>query len=328
MTATPARPSIDDVRRASRRIGGLATPTPLVRSWWLSSVTGADVWLKLESAQRTGSFKMRGAANAIARLMDRAPDTRAVVTASAGNHGQAVAAASRALGLTARIHLPATAPAAKRDAILRLGGEIVEAPTYDEAESRAHEDADRTGMVFVSPYDDTDVIAGAGTAALEMLQGRRDIDVIIAPVGGGGLLSGTAIVARALRPSAVVIGAEATASPAFTSALAAGRPVRIDVRETLADGLAGNMDPDTRTFAIVRDLVDRVVAVSEDEIAGAMGGLLLEDQLVAEGAAATAIAALVQIAPTLAGHHVGVILSGRNVDPGVLRRVLGSSRWG
>jgi len=322
MTAPPAAPSIEDVERAARRIAGLVTPTPLVRSSWLSRLTGADVWLKLETAERTGSFKMRGAASAIARLKERRPEVTAVVTASAGNHGQAVAAVARALGLTARVHLPATAPAAKRDAILRLGAEIVEAPTYDETEARAREDARRTGAAFVAPYNDTDVVAGAGTVALEMLRGRSDLDVLVAPVGGGGLLSGTAIVARALRPGARIFGAEALASPAFTSALAAGRPVTVEVHDTLADGLAGNMDPDTCTFAIVRDLVDRVVAVTEDEIAAAMRRLLLEDQLVAEGAAATAIAGVIALAPELAGSTVGVILSGRNVDPEVVKRIL------
>ena len=309
-------PNIHDVEDAAQRIGRRAWHTPIVRSAWLSSVTGAEVFLKLETVQATGSFKIRGAVNAIARLREAHPDVTTVTTASAGNHGLAMASAAVAFGMQVRVHLPATAPAAKRDALRHFGAQMIEAPTYDQAEANAREEVQRTGAVFISAYSHSDVIAGAGTVALEMIQAEPALDTLIVPLGGGGLLSGAAIVARARLRRALVIGAEAEASPVFTGALAAGRPVTVDVRPTLADGLAGNMEPDSQTFGFVRDLVDRVVLVPEAVIAEAMRDLIVHDRLIAEGAAATAVGALRLAGSSLAGRRIGVILSGRNVDLG------------
>ena len=315
-TESRERPTIADVEAAAARSSRSIAATPLLHSPWLSSVSGAQVWLKLESVQRTGSFKIRGAANALLRLRETRPDIRTVVTASAGNHGLAMAAAAADAGIDVRVHLPATAPAAKRDSLRRLGATLIEAPTYDAAEASAQEDVARSGAVFVSAYSHSDVIAGAGTIALEMIAARPDLDVLIAPIGGGGLLSGTAIVARALLPHARVFGAEAAASPVFTAALRAGRPVTVDVAPTVADGLAGNMEPDSQTFGIVRDLVDSVVAVPEDEIRAAMRELIVRERLIVEGAAATAIAALTGGHLPVTARRVGLIVSGRNVDVG------------
>ena len=313
--------TITDVQAAADRIRSTAWKTPLVPSPWLSDVARASVWLKLETVQATGSYKIRGATNALARLKAARPDVATVITASAGNHGQAVALAASALGVRARIYLPKSAPDAKRRAMARLGADIVEVPTYDAAEAQAHDEAQRNGAVYVSPYNDADVIAGAGTVALEMFDERPELDTVIVPLGGGGLLSGTAIVARARAPQSFIIGTEAAASPVFTSALAAGRPVTVEVHDTLADGLAGNMDADSMTFGVVRDLVDRVIAVPEPDIAAAMRDLILKERLVAEGASATAVAAILG-GLDLSGRHVGVILSGRNVDAHVIARVL------
>lgn len=295
--------------------------TPLVRSAWLSDVTRAEVWLKLENVQATGSYKIRGASNAVACLREARPDLTTVVTASAGNHGAALAWAAGRHGVKARVYLPTGAPEAKRRALVDLGAEIVPTSSYDEAETRAHEDSRRSGAVYVSPYDDPDVIAGAGTVALEMLADDPALDAFVVPLGGGGLISGTAIVARALVEKALVVGAEADASPAFTAALAAGHPVPIDVGPTLADGLAGNMEPDSQTFDIVRELVDRVVLVKEPAIERAMRELILSERLVAEGASATALGALLEGDLGLTGRRVGVIVSGRNVDRDVIARL-------
>jgi threonine dehydratase len=316
-------PAIADVEAAARRIASFVWHTPLVRSSWLSSITGAEVWLKLESVQTTGSYKMRGAANALTRLTERRPEVDAVVTASAGNHGLAVAWAAKQLGLQARVHVPATAPAVKKDALAALGAVVVEAPTYDEAEDRGREEAESRDTVFLSAYSHTDVIAGAGTVALEMLMDEPSLDTLVAPLGGGGLLSGTAIVARAMRKSALVIGAEAEASPVFTAALAEGRVVDVRVDPTLADGLAGNMEHESQTFGLVRDLVDHVVLVAESSIALAMRDLIRRERLVAEGAGATGVGALLQRGLDLTGRHVGVILTGRNVDANVIAGILG-----
>lgn len=321
MTASSASPTREDIDQAAERLAGLAWRTPFVPSAWLSDVTGADVWLKLESVQETGSFKVRGAANAVALVRATRPDVTLVTTASAGNHGVALAYAGARLGVGVRVHLPATAPAVKRDGLRRHGAKIVLAPTYDGAEAAAQ--ADRaSGAVFISAYSDPAVIAGAGTAALEMLQDQPDLDLIVAPVGGGGLVSGTAILARSWRHACDVVGVEAAASPVFTSALASGRVVKVAVGPTLADGLAGNMEPDSITFSIVRDLVREIVAVDETEIGSAMRGLALREHLLCEGAAATAVAGLVARGREWAGRRIGVVLSGRNVDADVVRRIL------
>lgn len=315
MTGGRERPTAADVDAAAARIKGLVGRTPLIRSGWLSTVTGAEVWLKLETAQDTGSFKLRGASNAIAILKEARPDLSSVMTASAGNHGLGLATAARRLGVTARVHLPRTAPKKKRDGLAQLGADLVEAATYDDAEKRAQEERSG-GATFISAYSDPDVIAGAGTIALEMLEDQPSLDTFVVPIGGGGLISGIAIAVKGRVPDVRIIGAEAAASPVWRHARAAGRLVTVEVRETVADGLSGNIEPDSITFDIVRDLVERVVDIDEPAIASAMRELMARERIRAEGAAATAVAALLQpYEPlNLAGRRVGVILSGSNTD--------------
>jgi threonine dehydratase len=319
----PTGVAITDIEAAARRIAPFVWHTPIVRSPWLSSVTKAEVWLKLEVVQTTGSFKLRGAVNALALLAERRPGLTGVVTASAGNHGLAIAWAARELGLSARVYVSSGAPPIKRHAMKALGAEVVETPTYDAAESEALGDARRTGVTYVSPYNNDDVIAGAGTVALEMFSDCSGLDAIVAPLGGGGLLTGTGVVARSLGRNAWVIGAEAEASPVFTTSLASGRIVTVDVKPTVADGLAGNLEPGSRTFALVSELADRVVLVAESSIELAMRDLIRRERLVAEGASATAVGALLQGGLDLAGRRIAVILTGRNVDAEVLQRVFG-----
>ena len=326
---TPTQPGIGDIEAAAARIATHIARTPLVSSPWLSEHARAKVWLKLEIMQPTGSFKIRGATNAIARLRETRPDVNSVTTASAGNHGAALARAAAAFGMAVRVHLPATAPAVKKDALRQYGATVIEAPSYDEAEIAAHAEAALPGVTFVSAYSHTDVIAGAGTVALEMLRERPEIDTIVVPVGGGGLLSGTAIVARQKKGPGVIsgeapganntgpvllIGVEAVASPVWTEALRAGKPVTVPVSNTIADGLAGNMEPDSQTFGIVRDLVDRVVQVNDSSIAEAMRELESRDGVIAEGAGAVGVAALIEkvVGTELEGRTVGIVVSGRN----------------
>jgi len=315
-------PTRADVEAAARRLRGVAFHTPIVRSDWLSDVADADVWLKLEATQMTGSFKLRGAANAIAVIAAERPHVRRILTASAGNHGRAVAYAARRAGLAARIYVPGSAPAVKRNAMVRLGAEVVETASYDEAEARAQAEGARDDTAFVSAYSHPDIIAGAGTVALEMFEDVPELDAIIAPIGGGGLLSGIAIVSRSLGGEIFVVGAEAEASPVFTSSIAAGRVTTVSVQPSLADGLTGNMESDSQTFDIVRRLVDRVVLVSEPSFQQAMRGLIQREQLVAEAAGAAGVAAILQGAVDVRGRRVGVVLSGRNVDADVIARVL------
>ena len=311
------------IERAAERLAPWITRTPLVASDWLSTVTGARVWLKLETEQVTGSFKARGAMHALLALKNAAPHTDLVVTASAGNHGQALAWAGRELGIRVRAHAPANAAEAKKRAMRAFGAELIEAPDYDEAECAAREDAAVAGLPYISPYNHDDVIAGQGTIALEMLADAPEIDTFVIAVGGGGLISGCAIVAKDRATPLGVIGAEAEASPVFTAALAAGEITPVRVLDTLAGALAGNLEPGSRTFPLVRHLIDGLALVAEDSIAAAMRGLHQHHALVTEGAGAVATAALLQ-GLGLRGRNVGVIVCGRNVDAEQFRAVTGA----
>ncbi len=322
-------PARVDVEAAARRLAGVRPGglgrvfrSPMLRSAWLSDRAKADVWLKLESVQPGASFKIRGALNALSVLHSEHPEVTAIVTASAGNHGAAMAIAARHFGLRLRVHLSVAAPAAKRNALLAQGAELVEADDYDGAEEAARADAAASGAPYISPYNHPDVIAGAGTVALEMLEDAPSLSTIIVPLGGGGLLAGTALVARGHTAHVRVIGAEAESSPVFTTALAAGEITKVKVETTLADGLAGNMEPGSQTFALVRDLVDAVALVAESSIETAMRNLVYRERLVAEGAGAAAVAALLQGGLDLQGGPVGVMVTGRNVDETVLKRIL------
>ena len=315
------------IERAARRIAPHVTRTPLVASPWLSSAAGATVWLKLETAQVTGSFKARGAMHALIALKERSPEVDLVVTASAGNHGQALAWAGRQLGIRVRAHAPAAAAFTKKAAMRSYGVDLIEAASYDAAEEAARDDAARSGVPYISPYNNDDVIAGQGTIALEMLEDAPGLDVLVVAVGGGGLISGCAIVAKDRAEPLGVIGAEAESSPAFTAALAAGAITPVRVLPTLADALAGNLEPGSRTFPLVRHLVDVVALVAEGSIEAAMRGLYRHHELITEGAGAVATAAVLQ-GLGLAGRTVGVIICGRNIDLAIFEQVTGVAAAG
>jgi threonine dehydratase len=295
--------------------------TPLVRSEWLSREIGAEVHLKLETLQLTFSYKIRGAWNAVLAMKERG-DRRTIVTASAGNHGRAIAYAARSEGLPVRVYVPATAPRTKLDAIRALVDAVVVTEDYDSAERRAKEDAARTGAVFLSPYSHDDVIAGAGTVGLEIREDCPDTAAVVVPIGGGGLISGVALALEGSGP--IVIGVEAQASCPFTRSLERGRIVAIEVAPTLADGLAGNLDPDTITFDIVRRLVHRIEVVAEEEIRSAVRGLVSEERLIAEAAAAVAVAGARKGRFPSRGsrQNIVVVLSGANIDPDKLKAII------
>ena len=295
--------------------------TPLRHSAWLSAASGAEVFLKLEVLQPTFSYKIRGAYNAIERW-HAGSLSRPLVTASAGNHGRALAyaAATRVIPLT--VYVPETAPRTKLDAIRALGCEMRTCKDYDEAETHAKRHAESGVADYISPYSHPDVIAGAGTVGLEMIADDPALDAIIVPIGGGGLISGIAIAAAATASKPEVIGVEAQASQPFTVSRAAGRITQIDVHPTLADGLAGNLDPDTITFDIVERLVPRVFTVDEASIGEALRGVVKHERLIAEGATGVGLAAVLSRTIDLKGRRVGVVLSGANIDPEVLKRVL------
>lgn len=292
--------------------------TPLRRSDWLSSIAGAPVSLKLETLQETFSYKFRGALNAVLRLCEGTGRPSGLVTASAGNHGRALAAAASTVGLPLTVYVPASAPKVKLDAMRTIGARVELSVDYDEAERRAklHQ---APGVVYVSPYSDPYVIEGAGTVAVEILAQDPEIEVIVCPVGGGGLASGIAIAAG---ERAATWGVETEASCPFTRSLAAGRIVAIDVQPSLADGLTGNLDPETITFDLVRQHVAGIATVSEAQVASAIGQLAAAERLIAEGAAAVGVAGVVNGRVPLAGRRTAVVLTGANIDIDTLRRLI------
>jgi threonine dehydratase len=315
------RPTLDEIRAAQRRLASVAFRTPAERSDALSAESDCNIYLKLECWQRTRSFKLRGAYNAVAAL-SREERARGIVTASAGNHGQAVALAARELGARATIFLPRDAPAVKKTRIRRFGAELIECADYDAAEVAAQDDAARTGRVFVHPYSDSAVVAGQGTIALELLEDVPQLDVVIVPVGGGGVISGIARVMRALAPRARVIGVQSVETRAMYESLRAGRLVDVPITPTLADGLAGCTDE--ISVRRVRSLVDDVVLVTEDAIADAIVSLFAHDGITAEGSGAVGVAALRSGAVTCTG-TVAIVITGGNIDGTRLATILGRS---
>ncbi len=309
-------PTPEDIIVAAERIAPLARRTPVEPAPALSH-NGAQVWLKMEIWQATGSFKMRGAAN---RLMQLTAEERAqgIVTASAGNHAQGVAAAAVALQTHAVIVVARDASPAKIAALRRYDPAWVElriiGADYDAAEAAGIALARKLGRVFVSPYDDPAVIAGQGTVARELLDDLPDLDVLIVPVGSGGLAAGVALWAHHVNPSLRVIGVQSETSPAMHAALAAGRLVTVPVAPSLADGLAGNIAPDSITFPLCRHHLAEVALVREEAIAEAMRFLMEDHHIIVEGSGAVGVAALrsgvVALPP---GSRAGIILTGRNV---------------
>ena len=311
--------SLQDVRNARTTIGDRLLRTPLVRSLFLSSESGARVSLKLELFQHTGSFKPRGVLNKLATL---SPDERArgVISISAGNHAQALAWAATAIGVPSTIVMPATAVRAKVDATRAFGGEVIQ--TDADLLSTMRQVQEERSLAFVHPFDDPVVIAGAATLGLEILEDVPDVDVVIAGCGGGGLLSGVAAAVRQVRPSARVVGVEPTGADAMRQSLAKGEPVRLAKLDTIADGLAAPF-AGVHTLAHVQAFVDDMVLVEDAAILDAMRALMKRARILPEpaGAAATAalLAGIVSVKP---GDRVVVVVSGGNADPDRLRSLL------
>ncbi len=301
-----------DVLAAGARLRGVVTRTTLRRSPALSERAGTDVWLKLETEQLTGSFKVRGAFNALASLGD-AGRARGVVASSAGNHGLGVAWAARRFGIPARIFIPATAPEVKRRGIEALGAIVDrEAPHYDAALARARSYAAEHTLPFMNPCLGDALIAGQGTVALEILEELPELATIVVSVGGGGLLAGIGSLVRHAAPSARIVGAQSAHTSAMARSLAAGRVVSIESLPTLADGLAGDIDE----FAldVGRHALDDMAVSEESAIAEAIAWLAREERLVVEGAGAAGVAGI--LAGTLAVRGpTAVVLTGRNIDP-------------
>src|SRR3954467_5909353 len=315
--------SVQDVLAARDRIRGNVTVTPCPLSEPFSELCGAQIHFKLENLQRTGSFKERGAANKFAQLTSE-ERKRGVVAASAGNHAQAVAYNAQRLGIEAMIVMPETAPLSKVQATRRFGAHIVLCGTnYDDAYAEARRLQVEKGYVFIHAFDDDAIIAGQGTAALEILEQVPDMDVLVASIGGGGWLGGMALVVKTLKPSVRVVGVESSHLPKMRAALDAGGPIVIPNATTLADGIAIKRAGE-RTLPLFRKYVDELVGVDDEEVANAILALIEREKTVAEGAGAASAAALLQhkIKGLVPSTKVVCTISGGNIDPNVIARII------
>jgi len=314
--------TLADIRAARRRIADGVVVTPCPESIPLSGITGVRIFCKLDNLQRTGSFKERGARNALLRLRP-AQRKRGVIAASAGNHALGLAYHGKLLGIPVTVVMPDYAPLIKVSTCRGLGARVLVAGRdFAEARYRADQLVAAEGLAYIHGFDDPDIIAGQGTMALEILEQVKQADAIICPIGGAGLAAGLAVAAKALRPRLQVIGVESKATASFTAALKAGRPVTIPRRATLADGLAV-LRVGENSFELARNRLDRVVRVSEDWIALAILRMIELEKIVVEGAAAAPLAALMAGSlPELRGKNVVLAVCGGNIDPAVLSRVI------
>ncbi|HEY1295913.1 MAG TPA: pyridoxal-phosphate dependent enzyme [Chloroflexota bacterium] len=324
-TTAPFAISLADVRAAADRLRGVANRTPVVTSRTVDALVGASVFFKCENLQRGGAFKFRGAYN---RLVCLSPTERArgIVAFSSGNHAQGVALAARELGIHATVVMPNDAPALKLAGTRGYGAEVV---IYDrlteDREAIAQRLAEERGLTLVPPYNHELIMAGQGTAALELVEDVGSLDWLLAPVGGGGLLSGCVTAATGLLPEIKVVGVETVTSDDWVQSLAAGHPVHIPPPETIADGIR-TQQPGSLTFPIVQALGHGVLTVSDEEVKQAMRFMLLRLKLLVEPTGAVPVALLLSGRLDLRGQRVGVILSGGNADPDLLAHVLAEAQ--
>ncbi|MBY0040962.1 bifunctional threonine ammonia-lyase/L-serine ammonia-lyase TdcB [Bacillus cereus] len=306
---------ITDIKKAKEILDVNARKTPLVKSFYLTSKTGGEIYLKLENMQLTGSFKFRGAFNKISQLTNEEKE-RGVIACSAGNHAQGVALSSHLLGIKSKIVMPTSAPQAKVDATRGYGSEVIlYGDTFDDAKAKCEEIIKETGETYLHPYDDVEVMAGQGTIGLEILDDMWDVDTVIVPIGGGGIISGIAVALKSFNPSINIIGVQADNVHGMKASYDAGRILEHYEAPTIADGCAVKI-PGNLTFEIVKDLVDDIVTVSEEELEVAMKDLLQRGKAVVEGAGALATAALLagKVDKYVQGKKVVAVISGGNVD--------------
>jgi threonine dehydratase len=313
--------TLKDIEAARQRIGATIGLTPCQYSGFLSRLTGAQVYLKLENLQNTGSFKIRGALNKLSTL---SPEERGggVIAASAGNHAQGVARAALQLGIHATIVMPESTPITKVEATKFAGAEVIlQGETFDDAMSVARSLAAERGLTMIHPFDDPAVIAGQGTIGLEMLQQLPELGAVVVPVGGGGLISGIAVALKSLRPALRVIGVEADQAASAALSRQAGRVMELGAIKTIADGIAVKRVGDL-TFALMQQYVDDLVTVSDEDIAAAILIYMERIRVVVEGAGAASLAALVSHKVNLDGMCTGVVVSGGNIDVQMVAKII------
>lgn len=318
----PATVALPEIEAAAVRIAGRIERTPFVASPSLGRLCGQPVHLKLETRQPIGAFKLRGAMNAVLALTDD-QRRRGLVTASTGNHGRAVAYTASELGLAATICMSALVPSNKVEAIRSLGAEVrIVGRSQDDAQAEVERLVAERGLIQIPPFDHPDVVTGQGTIGLELVEGLPDLACVLIPLSGGGLAAGIAVAVKALRPSARIVGISMERGAAMAAAIRSGRPVEVTEEETLADSLGGGIGLANRvTFALCRDLIDEVVLLSEAEIAAGIRHAALVENEIVEGAGAVGIAALLAGRVSPQG-PTALILSGRNIDEAVHRRIV------
>ncbi len=303
----------EDIGEAAHALEGIIVRTPLVHAPWLDDLAGGEVRLKCENLQRAGAFKIRGAFTMVSRL-PASERARGVIAYSSGNHAQGVALAAKLFGIRCVVVMPTTAPAVKVDGARTLGAEVIlEGTTSIERQTRAEREAEERGLAIVPAFDHPDIIAGQGMVGIEILEDWPDVEQILVPIGGGGLVSGVAAWVKARQPEVHVIGVEPETANAMFLSVAAGRPVTIEASRTIADGLMP-VRPGDLTFAHCRDLVDDIVVVSDDEILDATRRLLANGKLVVEFSGAATLAALLS-GRVARRQRTAVVLSGGNLDP-------------
>ncbi len=318
--------SLKEIKDAHKAIASYSKITQLVLSKNLSVLTGANVYLKLENTQVTNSFKVRGVINRLLHLSDEEKQ-RGVVTASAGNHGQAVAFGAQKLGFSSKIVVPTTTPKVKVEGIKQYGADLLLfGDSYSDSERKAKEIAQTEGRLYISPYNDSYIVAGHGTVGLEIIEQLPNVDVVLVPVGGGGLISGISIAVKGLNPDVQVIGVQSEATPVMYESLKAGKivPAHRHNPRTVAEGLAGGIEKGSITFTITQQYVDEVIVVREETLRQAVALLCNKEKQKIEGSGAAGVAMLLENKATFAGLTVAIVISGGNIDDARLETILSS----
>jgi len=316
--------SLQNIQTAQKTIAPYAKTTPLIHSKFLSELCNAEVYLKLENLQVTHSFKIRGVINKLLNLTSE-EKARGVITASAGNHGQAVAFGGKELGFKAKIVVPTNTPKVKVDGIKQYGAELVlYGATYPEAERKAKELAQIEGRLYISPYNDELIVAGHGTIGLELLKELPNVEVVVVPVGGGGLISGVSIALKSLKPNVQVLGVQYAAVPIMFESLKHGEIVKAHRHEakTIAEGLSGGVERGSVTFTIVQQYVDKMFLVREESIRHAVYLLWKNENQVMEGSGAAAVAFLLENKDLFVGKTIALVLTGGNIDDSLFQTLL------
>lgn len=313
--------TLEKIKAARSRIHDFVKRTPLIRSETLSQICDGEVFLKLENQQHTNSFKIRGALNRMSQLSPTERE-RGVVTASSGNHAQAVALAAQHLGIDATIVVPRQVSEAKMKKIRTYDVEVILEGDYNEVESAARRIAQKEGKAYISPYNDIEIMAGQGTVVLEILEDLENIDTIIVPVGGGGLISGIAVAAKSVRPNMNVIGVQTYTTATMFHSIRAGQVVKFEEGDTLAEAFLGGIEEGALTFDIIMQHVDDIVLVGEDRVAEAMRILWREEKQIVEGAGATAICPILEAPRDFRGQTVVATISGGNIEEELFKSIV------